>query len=328
MIGYYIHHHGLGHLTRARCIAAALSEPVTVLSSLPAPADLGPFAGWVTLPRDDVDAGRTDTQAGGALHWAPLRSPGFRTRMTVITEWLGAQAPAVVVVDVSVEVAVLVRLLGTPVVLMAGPGERSDDAHQLGYRLATRIVAPWPREVYDPPHLRPYAKKVTYIGAISRFDARSAAPVPGHRRVLVLFGGGGSDTTERQLASAGAATPGWCWEGYGGHLPWSDDVWEKLQSADVVVTHAGQNVVAEVAAAGRPAVLLPQTRPFDEQRTTAAALNAAGIAIAVKSWPAGSAWTGLLAAAQMVGGLSWERWSTGDGARRAAAVIAQAARDA
>lgn len=38
MIGYYVHHHGSGHLHRARSLAAVLGRPVTGLSTLPRPA--------------------------------------------------------------------------------------------------------------------------------------------------------------------------------------------------------------------------------------------------------------------------------------------------
>ena len=37
MIGWYLHHHGAGHLQRLRAIAAQLEAEVTVFSSLPAP---------------------------------------------------------------------------------------------------------------------------------------------------------------------------------------------------------------------------------------------------------------------------------------------------
>ena len=83
--------------------------------------------------------------------------------MTGIAAWVASTAPRLVVVDVSVEVAGFVRLLGVPVVVMAGPGHRDDPVHQLGYRLATAILAPWPREVYDPAYLQPWAAKVTHV---------------------------------------------------------------------------------------------------------------------------------------------------------------------
>ena len=51
MIGYYAHHLGQGHVETARCIAARLTNEVTVLSSLPRPP--GWPGGWLTLPRDD-----------------------------------------------------------------------------------------------------------------------------------------------------------------------------------------------------------------------------------------------------------------------------------
>ena len=50
MIGWYVHHHGQGHLQRMRSITAAVVEPVTVLSSLPAPVDF--TGGWVQLADD------------------------------------------------------------------------------------------------------------------------------------------------------------------------------------------------------------------------------------------------------------------------------------
>ena len=37
VIGWYIHHHGRGHLARAEAVRAHLDEPVVALSSLPEP---------------------------------------------------------------------------------------------------------------------------------------------------------------------------------------------------------------------------------------------------------------------------------------------------
>lgn len=316
MIGYYVHHHGAGHLTRARCIAAATDAPVTVLTSLDAPTDPAPFAAWVALPRDDRDDDvGTDPTMGGALHWAPRGSAGYGDRMARLAAWVAASGPSVVVVDVSVEVTLLVRLLGVPVVVVAGPGRRVDPAHQLVHRAATALLAPWPAEVMDPEHLRPWRDKVVHTGAISRFDDRAPAPPRGTREVLVLLGHGGTDVTADDLDTARRATPGWRWR-----TAWAgpEEVWRLLAACDIVVCHAGQNVLAEVAAARRPAVVLPQDRPFGEQRATAAALDAAGIAVAGRT---DSRWPELLDRALALGGAGWARWNPGDGAARAAAVL-------
>ncbi|WP_199812616.1 MULTISPECIES: hypothetical protein [unclassified Streptomyces] len=142
MIGYYVHHHGSGHLHRARSIAAHSPFPVTGLSSLPAPQGWpGP---WVSLPRDDDGDPATfgDVTAGGRLHWAPVLHAGLRGRMARIAEWVAATSPALLVSDVSVEVALLARLLGTPTAVAAMRGERGDAPHRTAYDLAELLLAP------------------------------------------------------------------------------------------------------------------------------------------------------------------------------------------
>lgn len=321
MIGYYVHHHGGGHLARARCIAAASREPVVVLSSLAPPPDPDGFAGWVQLSRDDSSGGRAHT-AGGALHWAPLGVAGYAERMHQLSEWIRSAGPRLVVVDVSVEVAALIRLLGVAVVVVAGPGERVDDPHQVAYRLADHIIAPWPDAVYRPRFLAAFGGKVSYVGAMSRFDAEPVAPAPGTNRVLALFGRGGSGVSQADVDAASRMTAGWSWRSFGAaDMPWSSDLWPELMSSDVVVCHGGQNILAEVAAARRPALVVPQPRPFDEQDATAAALEESDIAKVLRGWPAPSDWSRLLPEAVQLGGHGWKRWSDGAGAARAAAVI-------
>ncbi|MFC8762138.1 MULTISPECIES: glycosyltransferase [Streptomyces] len=53
----------------------------------------------------------------------------------------------------------------------------------------------------------------------------------------------------------------------------------------MVVTHAGQNAVAECAAARVPAVVVPQSRPHGEQHATAHALAEGGLATVRDHWP-------------------------------------------
>ena len=207
MIGYYIHHHGLGHLTRAQSIAAACDQPVVALSSLPRPASIAPFADWVPLPRDDDATEPADIAAGGQLHWAPVGDPGYAARMQVLAAWIGTAQPAAVVVDVSVEVTALARLLGVRVVVVAGPGVRLDPPHRLAYALASRIVVPWPESVYRPAYLDDYRPKTSYVGAISRFDGLVPRPVDGSRTVLSLFGRGGSGGHRDGPARRGGGRP-------------------------------------------------------------------------------------------------------------------------
>lgn len=324
MIGFYAHHQGDGHLTRATAIAAHLRTPVTLLSARPAPAAwTGPS---VLLERDDEPApGRdADVTAGGALHWAPLRHDGLRGRMAQLAAWIAAQRPRLLVADVSVEVALLARLMGTPVVVMGQPGRRDDPPHRLAYTVATAVLAPWPAwaDPLQAPGVRPHR-----VGAFSRFDGRATtAWPPGGRRVLVLGGRGGTALTRDDLDAAQRATPGWAWASLGPPAGrWVEDPWPLLCGADVVVTHAGANALAEVAAARRPAVVVPQPRPHDEQQHVADALDAAGLAVVARGWPAPDAWPALLERATAVGGMRWARWAPGDGAARAAAFVEELA---
>jgi hypothetical protein len=327
MIGYYVHHVGHGHLRNATCIAAALDRQVTGLSSLPRPAGwAGP---WIELERDDDGRPGRDPGAHGRLHWAPVHDVGLAARMARIAEWINAARPAALVVDVSVEVAVLGRVMGIPIVVTALPGDRSDAAHDLGYSLADAIVAAWPSGLADMDRdLRRWADRIHHVGGLSPFAGRSrTAPPDGRRRrVLVLQGSGGTSVRQADVVAAAAATPDWDWQRLGPGA-WSDDPWPELCAADVVVTHAGLGALADVAAAGRPTVIIPEDRPHDEQHATADALATAGLAVVSEGWPGDRRWPDLLARALDVGGSGWRRWATPGAAERAGRVIEAVARD-
>jgi hypothetical protein len=337
VIAWYVHHHGSGHITRARTIAGRLGVPVLGLSSRGEPAN---WPGrWVRLADDAgvADPVAADITAGSTLHWAPRHHRGLRDRMAAISAALVANDVRLMVTDVSVEVTLLARLHGVPVVVMAQPGERTDRPHRIAYDLAELILAPWPARPARPwpPE---WSTKTMYLGGISRFDGLAppdAEPSPSRRTVLVLWGTGGIDVPRRCLVEAAAATPEWSWQ-VTGPLPseaddrasanlhdlgWTADLWPLLTGADVVVTHAGQNAVAEVAAARQPAVIVAQQRPFGEQQATAEAIGRAGMAVVAGAWPSADAWGGILDAAVQVGGRGWAGWSTGHGAQDAATAI-------
>ncbi|MGJ0120112.1 glycosyltransferase [Williamsia sp. MIQD14] len=325
MIGYYVHHHGVGHMTRSASIAAALDEPVTVLSSRRPPAD-HPAVDWLDLPldvpADPLGDTAADPTAHGAVHWAPTDVVGLTDRMAAVAAWIARVRPSAVVVDVSVEMTVFVRLMGVPVVVMAMPGDRTDSPHELAHRIADRIVAPWSRGVYDPAHLHPFAAKTRHVGSISRFADRTRDPaaIPLDPTVLVLGGAGGSAVDTHAVEAAARACPDHRWR-FAGPGSWVDDVWPLLHSASVVVTHAGQNAVADVACAATPAVVIPQDRPFGEQNATAEALSRNSIAVTLDTWPAPEAWPRLLAEASAIDTTRWKNLQTDGAADRAAAVV-------
>ncbi len=96
-----------------------------------------------------------------------------------------------------------------------------------------------------------------------------------------------------------------------------------IRDAAVVVTHAGQNAVAEVAAARRPVVVVPQQRPHDEQRTTARVLaSGEWPAVVLDDWPDDE---GPLDAAAELDGEQWAAWCDGRAVERFADVVSAVA---
>ncbi|WBP92751.1 glycosyltransferase [Mycolicibacterium neoaurum] len=320
MIGYYVHQHGYGHLARALSITERMTRPVTVLTSREVPQD-NPFTDVIALPRDDTADTVHEPTAHGALHWAPHFDTGYTARMNAIAAWVRDARPEAMVVDVSVEVATFARLLGVPVVVIALPGHRTDAPHALVHTLADRIIAAWPRELRVPEWLRPHDHKTVYVGGISRFDGRPVPPHATKGNVVVLSGAGGIDVAQ----SAGTESADWTWLG-GQHGDWISDPWPHLVGADVIITHAGQNSIADTAAARRPAIVIPQRRPFGEQHTTATVLDRHGLAAIAFEWPAPEGWGELIRRAYGIGGEQWQRWRVHGAAGRAAAAIEETAR--
>ena len=201
-------------------------------------------------------------------------------------------------------------------------GDRLDRAHRSAYDGAAALMAPWAAEFPEPGWPAAWSAKTVHAGAISRFAGHrtvtSARPA-GARRVLALWGAGG-DSPRAELAAAQAATPGWEWRIADGGVG-RNGVLDLLDWADVVVTHAGQNAVAEVADARKPAVVIADARPHGEQAATATAVHQGGLAIGLQRWPAAEEWPALLRAAGDIDGAGWARWAPAGAAECAAAFL-------
>jgi hypothetical protein len=307
VIGYYVHHVGTGHLHRAQALAEQLGPCVVGLSSHPTPS--GWPGDWLDLARDDMGPAPLGVTADGNLHWVPEGDPGLSARMARLSSWFDTARPDLVVSDVSVEVTLLARLHGVPVVSVVLPGDRGDRPHRLAYSVSSGLVAAWPaaaegmvRGLARSDHLR-----IHPLGGLSRLPVASPEqrPVAG-RRVLVLSGRGGGHPTSQQVGRATADAPEWSWSVLGGSASWTADPVVPLDDADVVVIQAGQSAVADVAARRRPAVVIPADRPFGEQQATGRVLTSGGWPCRVLHRFPAEGWSHLL---DEVGGLDGERWA-------------------
>jgi hypothetical protein len=327
-IGYYVHHHGDGHRQRALAIAQAAPDGFTLLGT--GLAGRTAEIPCLDLPADHPSAAAAHTGIGDSLHYAPCGHGGIRQRMAMLSAWIAQARPALLVADVSVEVAMLARLTSTPMVYVRLAGHRHDQPHLDAFRAALAIIAPFHSDLDDPDTAPWIRDKTSYFPGLS--GASRGAPEPGGG-VLVVGGKGGAALNGAALAAAAAATPARNWSAIGrvtpaAHAPrnlaiagWVETADEEIAAAGIVVGHAGDGVVNAVIAAGRPFICLPEPRPFDEQMVKAARLRAARAAIVLDSWPDAAAWPGLLRRAESLDLRAIRRLHDPDGAAKAAAFL-------
>lgn len=307
-IGWYVHHQGAGHLQRARTVAVHLSRPCTIIGTLAGFETEG--LNTLDLPDDrplgdQADfAGRDgEAERPEALHYAPLRHPGLRRRMAAIAAWVERTDPALLVVDVSVEVALFARLLSVPTVVVRLAGDRTDQPHLEAFRSAARVLAPFPASL-DGPNVPDWVRAKTFhagfLGAEASQRQRDGTDI------VVVFGRGGEGGDLGAIAAAARAVPDRAWHVLGPvfgraecppnlHLHgWVSDVGPFAARAAVLVGGAGDGLVALAAAHGRRFLCLPEPRAYGEQAEKADALANIGAALVRPSWPKAAEWPGLL----------------------------------
>ncbi|MEF3088056.1 hypothetical protein VLL29_20690, partial [Bacillus altitudinis] len=84
------------------------------------------------------------------LHCAPLGWPGIRKAMAILADWFDRADPALMICDVSAEVAQFARLCSVPHVKILQHGDRSDPGHKAAYQGAAGLLAPFAPELAQP----------------------------------------------------------------------------------------------------------------------------------------------------------------------------------
>lgn len=174
---------------------------------------------------------------------------------------------------------------------------------------AIRLLAPLAATVHAPasaglsgPRVRPGGFPLrAEMRAIARLDARRALGFPAEGRLVLVVGGSqGAAALNRwaELSAPHLAAEGChllCLTGPGGaertdahgarvarYLPFCDRMAEAYSAADLAVSRAGAGTLAELAACGTPAVLVPYPRAADDHQTAnARARELAGGAVLV-----------------------------------------------
>lgn len=310
-VSYYAHHFGTGHLRHAQKVAASGLFELQVASTGPRNASLLTGALEYVELGPDVGTGEPDMEDAldSYLHYAPTGAL-IQRRFAELNQAWRTFKPDVVMVDVSVEVALFARLSGYKVAFRRMPGVRTDKPHQMAYELADALFAYFPERLEEPDHLERFGHKSHYLAVAEPLTAdgvpATAARPPGPRTVVVQTSLASSISLE-QVAHAAAASPAWNWEVVGSvesartalprNLTLHGVVAQPrsfMQSADVVATSAGHNAVVAAAGCGRPVLLIPEERPFAEQREFARSLHRAAGVPMLESWQTQTDWPALL----------------------------------
>lgn len=328
-IGYYVHHHGDGHRQRALAIAHASEGDVTLLGT-----GLAGRTGGIPcldLADDRLETRRFDgvdrVARPASLHYAPIDHEGVRTRVAQLTGWIAENRPRLLVVDVSVEIAMLARLASVPTVYVRLSGRRHDRPHLDAFRGAAALLAPFHADLDDERTPGPIRQRTFYAPGI--VDERQVSAIE-RDVILVVVGRGGGQSDGEMWATAAAAVPYMRWRVIGpctvpraspANLElrgWVDDANRMIASAGIVIGAAGDGVIGSVIANRRPFICLPQERPFDEQISKARRLSGLGAAVVCMDNPSPELWRNLVRRAEALDPAVLARLDSPLGAERAA----------
>ncbi|WP_293878314.1 MULTISPECIES: glycosyltransferase [unclassified Sphingomonas] len=320
--GYFVHHQGRGHAERCAAIAHALpaERPLTIFCArddiFP---DLPPQARIVRIPSlfepTGIEAADADwVPTPSTLHCAPLGWPGIRQAMARMANWFAEADPALMICDVSAEVAQLARICSVPHVKVLQHGDRSDAGHRAAYDGAAGLLAAFHADLAQPEWDAAMRQRTCFAGGLG-VDTRVPERELARQRIgvgvdeemiLVMAGGGGGGFGQAPLGVGARSRPGARWITIGPvvrdwhatepaniqHRGWVDDAADHVAAADLVIASTGNTTCQQILAAARPWLAVPEWRYFDEQHRKAEALAAAGVACVRPHLPSSAdAWT-------------------------------------
>ena len=315
-VGIFVHHQGRGHAERVAALANALpdSRPVRLFSArrdifppLREGVEVTVIPSLFERP-EGADADMDWVATPETLHCAPIGWPTIRESMAILTDWFRTADPALMIVDVSAEVAQLCRICSVPHVKVVQHGDRSDPGHRAAYDGAAGLLVPFHERLAQPLWDAAMKSRMHFAPGLGvplamppQAEARRRLNLAeGRRTAVVLTGGGGNGLSEAPLGVAARTFPDIDWVVLGrvqgdwhATLPanlrllgWVDGAEDWIAAADLVIASTGNTTCHQILAAARPWIAVPEWRYFDEQVCKAEALAAAGAALHLPHLPA------------------------------------------
>lgn len=294
MIGYYAHSHGSGHCNYANLFAKVFGKSMTVFTDRGHAFDNG--AKVVLLENEDPDGSeylRTRFPEPRALHYAPVNIAKITRRNSAILENVLKGNISLLIIDVSVEMAMLARVSSIPYAYVRLQGDRNDTPHLNAFEGASFLLAYFPQEMESANTPLWISSKTIYLGFLSKFifdGATSKRPFEfgiGHKPILLhLTGFGGTrpfdfgNLAERfAIYIIGPGRGGDHLNSEIQHIGVVDSTRSFIEHADIVIAACGSNTTSEILSLGKRFIAVPEKRHFREQEGMAENLDRLGWAI-------------------------------------------------
>ncbi|GBR09537.1 hypothetical protein GCM10007207_01260 [Asaia siamensis] len=220
--------------------------------------------------------------------------------MGQIVAWFVEADPALMICDVSAEIAQLSRLCSVPHIKILQHGDRDDEGHQAAYDGAIGVLAPFSGKLAQPEWHSALRNRVFFAGGLGKADSLPEREVARRRLglddareiILVMAGGGGTGFTAAPIAVGARTRPDALWITIGPmardwhatepgnlvHHGWVEQAADYIAAADCIIASTGNTTCQQILAAGKPWLAVPEWRYFDEQHRKAECLAAAGMA--------------------------------------------------
>ncbi|TLV03975.1 glycosyltransferase [Dyadobacter luticola] len=304
---YFVHAHGNGHRATFNMLYPVLSvyfEVIAITTNQEITAYLHQRHDVRVLelpPKYPADYEIPEHTFSKAFEVTPYAiEPAHRAK--ALAEAIAHFKPKAFYCDGVPELAIMVRGMGVPVVLIHLPGNvMSDPTQVFAHELADHIIAHFPSSLEQANFS--FISKTYYSGYISQYAGRAltSSSRPHFDQVTVLLGYDNYDETVLQNITKDQSTQ---FTIVGNKRDFDvganctllgpvKDIREAI-TGEVVISAAGQNTIAELLSMKKRLILLPEPRPYDEQVVHAKVLAEQHIALLAQENFSAEQWQNVL----------------------------------